>query len=149
MCRAATTIWSAERQRCTHKAHALWLQCQAGNTEYARQDAANIDWLRSGFAQAGQRACGRCGGVFQADPGFDLPETEDVDESTLPARYKGLSCPDAGTDRLTEQYAGQVLLVHGDTHFFKVDKPLYSPTRCCQSGPGWKRLAARSITGYG
>ena len=29
----------------------------------------------------------------------------------------------------TEQYSGQVLFVHGDTHFFKLDKPLYSPTK--------------------
>lgn len=29
----------------------------------------------------------------------------------------------------TEQFPGQVLLVHGDTHLFKVDKPLYSPTK--------------------
>jgi hypothetical protein len=28
----------------------------------------------------------------------------------------------------TENFPGQVLFVHGDTHFFKVDKPLYSPT---------------------
>jgi hypothetical protein len=31
--------------------------------------------------------------------------------------------------RQTEQFKGQVLFVHGDTHFFKVDKPLYSPTK--------------------
>jgi hypothetical protein len=29
----------------------------------------------------------------------------------------------------TEQFKGQVLFVHGDTHFFKLDKPLYSPTK--------------------
>lgn len=29
----------------------------------------------------------------------------------------------------TEKFNGQVLLVHGDTHFFKMDKPLYSPTK--------------------
>ena len=29
----------------------------------------------------------------------------------------------------TEAFKGQVLFVHGDTHFFKVDKPLYSPTK--------------------
>jgi hypothetical protein len=29
----------------------------------------------------------------------------------------------------TENYAGQVLLVHGDLHVFKMDKPLYSLTR--------------------
>ena len=27
----------------------------------------------------------------------------------------------------TEGFAGQVLVVHGDTHFFKMDKPLYGP----------------------
>jgi hypothetical protein len=29
----------------------------------------------------------------------------------------------------TEAFKGQVLFVHGDTHYFKVDKPLYSPTK--------------------
>jgi len=29
----------------------------------------------------------------------------------------------------TENFKGQVLLVHGDTHYFKVDKPLYSPSK--------------------
>jgi len=29
----------------------------------------------------------------------------------------------------TQAFPGQVLLVHGDTHFFKVDKPLYSPAK--------------------
>ena len=29
----------------------------------------------------------------------------------------------------TENFQGQVLFVHGDTHFFKVDKPLYSPAK--------------------
>lgn len=32
-------------------------------------------------------------------------------------------------DKQTEQFKGQVLFVHGDTHFFKLDKPLYSPTK--------------------
>ena len=29
----------------------------------------------------------------------------------------------------TEQFKGQVLFVHGDTHYFKLDKPLYSPSK--------------------
>ena len=29
----------------------------------------------------------------------------------------------------TDQFKGQVLLVHGDTHYFKVDKPLYNPAK--------------------
>jgi hypothetical protein len=37
----------------------------------------------------------------------------------------------------TEQYTGQVLFVHGDTHFFKLDKPMYSPTKLL---PNFTRL---------
>ena len=29
--------------------------------------------------------------------------------------------------RLTEPFAGQVVLVHGDSHYFKIDKPLNTP----------------------
>lgn len=37
----------------------------------------------------------------------------------------------------TEQFKGQVLMVHGDTHFFKLDKPLYSPVKLL---PNFTRL---------
>ena len=66
--------------------------------------------------------------VFQADPGFDLPETEDQDESLQP-QFSGYRNFIAQVIKQTEGFDGQVLLVHGDTHFFKMDKPLYSPTK--------------------
>jgi hypothetical protein len=66
--------------------------------------------------------------VIQADPGFDLPETEEVDESQQP-RFNGYRNFVAQVIKQTEGFKGQVLLVHGDTHFFKVDKPLYSPAK--------------------
>ena len=66
--------------------------------------------------------------VIQADPGFDLPETEDIDESKA-AGVSGYKNFIDQVGKHTEQFSGQVLLVHGDTHFFKVDKPLYSPTK--------------------
>lgn len=115
-------------KECTHKSARTLAQCQAGNAEYLERDAANIDWLRTGFAQARQTHAAGVVVFFQADPGFDLPETEDTDESTLP-RYQGYRAMLKALSGETEQFAGQVLLVHGDTHFFKVDKPLYSPTR--------------------
>lgn len=111
-------------RECSFLSARTWAQCEAANAEYAQRDAANIAWLQEAFARA---RAGKARGlvvVMQADPGFDLPETEDVDESQAP----GVS----GYQRLvhalaaeTERFAGQVLLVHGDTHHFKVDKPLY------------------------
>ena len=111
-----------------HKSARTLQQCEQGNAEYLERDAANIEWIRSAFAQARERQLKGLVMVFQGDPGFDLPETEDLDESKAPdvSGYRQFL---AAVVEETEKYAGQVLLVHGDTHFFKMDKPLYSPTR--------------------
>jgi len=57
-----------------------------------------------------------------------LPETEDTDESKAPS-VSGYQVFLQAVIKETENYKGQVLLVHGDTHFFKIDKPLYSPSK--------------------
>jgi hypothetical protein len=108
---------------CTAKSARTPAQCAADNAEYAARDAVNIAWMQAAFDVA---RSGRAPGivlVFQADPGFDLPETEDVNERNA----AGVDGYTRFLDRLMEaakSYPGQVLLVHGDTHFFKVDKPL-------------------------
>ncbi len=102
------------------------LQCEQANVEYKTRDAANIQWLQQSFDIAAQQSAVGVVIVFQGDPGFDLPETDGVDESKLP-EYQGYKNFIAAVVMRTEQYRGQVLLVHGDKHFFKVDKPLYSP----------------------
>lgn len=102
--------------------------CDAANAEYLERDTANIAWLAASFAQARAQNAPGLVLVVQADPGFDLPETEAIDESAA----SGVSGYREFMNRLvkeTETFKGQVLLVHGDTHFFKVDKPLYSPTK--------------------
>jgi len=117
-----------DEKDCGHKSVRTASQCEAANAEHAERDAANIAWLREGFAKASASKARGIVVVMQADPGFDLPETEDLDESKAP----GVSGYRRFIEALvaeTERFAGQVLLVHGDTHFFKVDKPLYSPTR--------------------
>lgn len=117
-----------DEKDCSHKSVRTASQCEAANAEHAERDAANIAWLREGFAKASASKARGIVVVMQADPGFDLPETEQIDESRAP----GVSGYRRFVEALvaeTERFAGQVLLVHGDTHFFKVDKPLYSPTR--------------------
>ena len=116
-----------DEKDCTNKSARTPAQCAADNEEYLERDAANIGWMQQSFGIArDQRAAGIVI-VFQADPGFDLPETEDLDESKAPevSGYRNFM---AKLVTETENFAGQVLVVHGDTHFFKVDKPLYSPT---------------------
>jgi hypothetical protein len=115
-------------RECTGKSARKAADCDAANAEYLERDAANIAWLDASFQAA--KAAGSRGVVIvvQGDPGFDLPETEDVDESQAPgvSGYRSFMTEVA---RQTGAYDGQVLFVHGDTHYFKVDKPLHSPSQ--------------------
>ena len=115
-------------KECSYKSARTAADCDAANAEYLERDAANIRWMQEAFKSAKAQKARGLVLVFQADPGFDLPETEDVDESQA-SRYSGYRNFLDSVVTQTEKFPGQVLLVHGDTHFFKVDKPLYSPTR--------------------
>lgn len=117
-----------DEKDCTSKSARDAAQCAADNAEYAERDAANIAWMQESFKVARDSKAPGIVIVVQADPGFDWPETEEVDETKIEtfSGYRNFM------DKLaaeTANYAGQVLFVHGDTHFFKYDKPLYSPTK--------------------
>ncbi|MDP4302965.1 hypothetical protein [Leptothrix discophora] len=113
-------------KECTGKSARKAANCDAANAEYLERDAANIAWLDASFKAA--KAAGSRGVVvvIQGDPGFDLPETEDLDESQAPgvSGYRNFM---AEVSRQTTAFDGEVLFVHGDTHAFKVDKPLHAP----------------------
>ena len=115
-------------KECSSKSARTPAQCDAANAEFLDRDAANVVWLEQSFAAAKARAARGVVIVFQGDPGFDLPETEEDDES-LQLQFSGYRYFMAQVVKQTEGFKGQVLLVHGDTHFFKMDKPLYSPTK--------------------
>src|SRR5262249_36593482 len=93
------------------------------NAEYAARDAANIDWMEQSFALAKKDNARGIVIVVQADPGFDLPETEGVDERQAKG-YEGYTNFLAKLVEATKAFSGEVLFVHGDTHFLKLDKPL-------------------------
>ena len=125
---------------CKNKSVRSDQDCIDDNNEYAARDAANIEFLKSSFAMAKSQGSLGVAIIIQADPSFDLPETEDVNERTCVRLANGQCMPApgdptrAGYDGYTAfvkalsdealAFNGQVLLVHGDTHFFKVDQPL-------------------------
>jgi hypothetical protein len=115
---------------CTHKSARTWADCEADNAEYAVRNVAVTRWVSSAFELARSSQAKGLVVTLQADPGFDLPETEDTDE----AKTLGWNRAESGYKDLmetliaeTRQFEGQVLFVHGDTHVFKLDKPLYQP----------------------
>jgi len=94
-----------------------------GDAEWAERNTANLAWLRAGFAHAtanGSRAVMilQQANMFSAIlPIADPPKT--------PSGFSDLL---AELERQAVAFARPVVLVHGDSHYFRVDKPL-SPLR--------------------
>jgi hypothetical protein len=100
--------------------------------EYAARNAADISWMQQTFAEA--KAHGSVAVMFisQADPGFDAsdPTRAPVRDPKTLAETDG--APDGFHDFLTAlrteviAYRRPVAYVHGDSHYFRVDKPFLS-----------------------
>jgi hypothetical protein len=92
------------------------------NEEVARK-AANLHWLHEGFAYAASIGAKGVMVIWQADPNFNndqhLTDTRSWD-----------AYPDYVSALRDETMAFErpVALVHGDGHYFKIDKPLTGPT---------------------
>jgi hypothetical protein len=89
--------------------------------EVARK-AANIDWLRQGFAYAANVRAKGVMVIWQADLNFN-------NEQHLSDARSWDAFPDYANalQSNTVSFPGQVALVHGDSHYFKIDKPLNGP----------------------
>lgn len=98
--------------------------------EHAARNAADIAWLTETFDQAKRLDAAAVMLIFQADPGWDA-----TDATRAPARDpKTLTETDAAPDgyksflvALRDQtiaFARPVAAVHGDSHYFRIDKPL-------------------------
>jgi hypothetical protein len=97
--------------------------------EHAARNAANIKWLRDSFAAATARRSAAVMIIAQANPGWDLsdPTRAPLRNPATLAQTDG--APDGFQDyllALREQvvaFRKPVAYVHGDSHYFRVDKP--------------------------
>ncbi|MDB5047779.1 MAG: hypothetical protein JWO30_850 [Fibrobacteres bacterium] len=102
--------------------------CIADNAEYAQRNAQNLAWLSESFEVAKAHGSPGLMIVIQADPGFDWPETETVNERLTNPNIDGYNDLLARLVTEAANFDGEIALVHGDTHYFKIDKPLLDPT---------------------
>lgn len=96
-----------------------------GDAEFAERNAANLAWIRAGFAEA--RVANDLGIVFmtQANPFFERPRADNLAFGEL-------------LNTMEQQalaFGKPVLFIHGDTHYFRVDMPLSRSVENCRSGP--------------
>ncbi len=87
--------------------------------EFIERQRANLAWLTSSFAQARERRLAGILLVIQANPGFDA----DAKGQPQPGFREFL----ARLRAETRGFAGQVVLVHGDSHTQRIDQPLRDP----------------------
>lgn len=104
--------------------------------EYAARNIAGIQWMKDTFATALEQDCVAVMFITQADPGFD-----DTDATRAPTRNANTLVEDDaqksvdGFHEFLVELRSQVIAfgrpvayVHGDTHYFRVDKPLLDST---------------------
>ena len=98
--------------------------------EWAARDAATNEWLRETFDEARRERAAGVLLVIQANPGFDASDPTRAplrDPRTLLA---STGRPDGFTNFLralraeTIAFRRPVVMVHGDSHYFRIDQPL-------------------------
>lgn len=86
--------------------------------EFVSRNAANIAWMREAFAVAKADNARAVMLVMQANPHFDLGATNKV--------RQGFNEMLGVLERETIAFGKPVVLVHGDTHYLRLDQPLMS-----------------------
>ena len=94
-----------------------------GDAEYAERNRANLAWLREGFEHA-RRNSSRAVVILQQANLF--PEFSPFPGDSK--RASGLVDVREEIRKQSKEFGKPVALIHGDSHFFRVDKPL-SPLR--------------------
>ena len=89
----------------------------AGDAEVAARADANAAWIQAGFVSAVSAGSRGIVLFFQADPNFDVYRLGVRNSHTALLR---------AIEREAIPYGRPVLLVHGDTHVFRIDKALYA-----------------------
>lgn len=93
------------------------------DAEHLAREQANLHWLRESFDFAKRSGARAVLVAWQGDPNFNN-EMHLAD----PRSSDGYTAVVGELRQQTLGFGGQVVLVHGDSHYFKIDKPLLSPT---------------------
>ena len=98
--------------------------------EYTAREAADEQWLQDTFDEASHKHSAAVMIIWQADPGFDTSGFQGAPKRDPKTLVESDSNPDGFHDilsklrTLTIAFRKPVVLVHGDSHYFMIDKPL-------------------------
>jgi hypothetical protein len=89
-----------------------------GQPEFAFRNKANLAWLQDAFNQAERLDLGAVMLIIQANPHFEMGATNRL--------RRGFNEMLSLLETRTVAYRKPVVLVHGDSHYFRIDQPLVS-----------------------
>jgi hypothetical protein len=98
--------------------------------EYAAREVADEQWLQDTFDEAKAKHSAGVMIIWQADPGFDTSGYQGAPKRDPKTLVEADANPDGFHDilsklrTLTIAFEKPVVLVHGDSHYFMLDKPL-------------------------
>ena len=87
-----------------------------GSKEFAARNAANIAWIREAFAIAAKEEARAVMLIMQANPHFD--------EAATNSMRRGFNEMLRAMEQETIAFGKPVVLVHGDSHYFRIDQPM-------------------------
>jgi len=96
---------------------------RAAEAEYQARDQADRDWLHQSFEVASRTGAAGVVVFMQADPGFEVPHP-----LRAAAHVDGFDSLLGAFVAEAKAFAKPVVIVHGDSHRFRIDHPLVDPT---------------------
>jgi hypothetical protein len=117
----------ATEKQCTNKSDRTQADCDAATAEYQARNLQNVAWVNDAFAEARSHHLAGIVIVIQADVFFPFELSDGGYQADfLPQLDENNGYADFFNTLVTEtqSFAGQVLLVHGDSHYFKMDKAM-------------------------
>ena len=115
--------------QCTKKSNRTQADCDAATAEYQARNVQNIAWLKESFAEAKDKKAAGILIAIQADIFFPFELSDGgYQEDFLPQLDENNGYSDFFHTLVeeTHNFNGKVLLVHGDSHYFKIDKPMFN-----------------------
>lgn len=131
------------------------------DAEYRERNAASLAWLKETFEVA-KREGSKAVGIFrQANPrfehGFPAGRRGSLGLASPPKAPSGYGDFVSALEAEVVSFGKPVILLHGDTHYFRVDKPLFRTGEASQgdrgrqveNSRGWKSTVSPKPTGSG
>jgi len=115
--------------------------------EYRERNAANLGWMGEGFELAKREQVAAVAIFTQANPRFERSyppgRMRGTGTGPPPKRPSGFTEFVSALEKEVLAYGKPVLFVHGDTHYFRIDKPLF---RTGEEGPGERGRQIENFT---